>query len=226
MHESDPSCYLIEVGDIRPETQHSVVKQYWEPLESMLNWAKGFLCQPHDRLGRSGVVCPFVGPSLEENLFWMTVYRGTDSLEAYDEVLTRYRLWFPNLEPRQGERAAYKVILVLFPQLSAEEAPGSLEAIYRLTKSKFNSAKLASAACYPTCDKPGLRRLDFQPFRSPVPFLAFRNMVMCDIFALRDRAEFLIYLSEFQAELPLRYQPLVQELANKFEVPLPISEPG
>ena len=187
--------------------------------EAMVEWAETFLCRPHERLGRSGVVCPFVGPSLTEGLFWMTVAPGPVSFEAGDELLAKHRRWFPRLAPREGERAAYKVILVLFPDVAAEAAPAAMEDLYRLTKPKFTAEKLASATCYPTSSKPGLRRSDFHPFSSPVPFLAFRNMVTCDIHALRDRAEFLVYLDEFRHELPPRYAPLLLELAEKFDVP-------
>jgi hypothetical protein len=218
-HDSDPACQLIEVGDLRPDSPHEAVRRHRPALEAMVEWVRTFLGQPHERLGRSGVVCPFVGPSLTEGLFWMTVYPGPDRLETRDEFLAKHRRWFPGLEPQRGERAAYKVIVVLFPDLPAEEAPGVIEEMYRLTKPAFNAEKLASAACYPTSSKPGLRRPDFRPFSSPVPFLAFRNMVMCDIHALRDRAEFLVYLAEFRHELPPRYQPLLRELAERFDVP-------
>ena len=218
-HDSDPICQLIEVADIRPDSPHETVRRHRQPLEAMVEWARTFLTQPHDRLGRSGVVCPFVGPSLAENVFWMTVYRGPRDPRAYDEFLTKHRRWFPDLEPKRGERAAYKVILVLFPDLPTEDAEARLEELHRLTKPVFNAETLASVVCYPACARPGLRRADFPAFDSPVPFLAFRNMVLCDIHALRDRAEFLVYLAEFRDQMPARYRPLLRELADRFEVP-------
>lgn len=219
LHDSDPVCRLIEVADVRRDSPDATVRRYRRPLEAMVGWAREFLCEPHERLGRSGVVCPFVGPSLAENLFWMTVYQGRSELDAYDEFLAKHRRWFPDLVPHRGERAAYKVILVLFPDLPAEDAADRMEALYRLTKPRLNAETLASVACYPGCGKPGLRRADFPAFASPVPFLAFRNMVLCDIHALRDRAELLVYLELFRNEMPARYRPLLRDLAERFDVP-------
>lgn len=220
LHDSDPDCYLIQPRDIGPDSPHPVVQKYLEALETMLAWARAFLCQPHDRLGRDGAVCPFVGSALEQSLFWMTVYQGPPAMASYEVFLAKYRRWFPALEPTGGEAAAYKVVLALFPDLDPGEAPGTMETIYQATKPAFTSARLALASCYPACAKPGFRRDDFRPFDSPVPFLGFRNLVACDIFAMREREEFVVYLSEFERDLPRRYRPLLEQLAQKFSVPL------
>ena len=81
-HDSDPLCELIEVSEIRPDSPSEAVGRHCPPLGAMLRWTREFLTQPHERLGRCGVVCPFVGPSLAENLFWMTVYEGPHRTQA------------------------------------------------------------------------------------------------------------------------------------------------
>jgi hypothetical protein len=76
----------------------------------MFRWAREFLTQPHGRLGRSRVVCLFVGSSLAENLFRLTVYKGRHDLPSYCDFLNKHLRWFRELEPRRGERAAYILV--------------------------------------------------------------------------------------------------------------------
>ena len=42
----------------------------------------------------------------------MTVYEGPHELPSYGDFLDRHCRWFRELEPRRGERTAYKAILV------------------------------------------------------------------------------------------------------------------
>ena len=218
VHDSDPNRYLIEVEDLSGDAE--VVVRYRQALKANLEWAESFLMQPHQDLGREGAVCPFVGPAIEKNLFWMTVYEGEAKDAAYDSAVAGYRDWFQELEPRSVAEASYKVLFILFPTLPGADAPDALEAAVTRSKEDMDARQMASLACYPTCDATGLRRADFRPFQAPSPFIAMRNMVGCDIFAMRNRTDFEIYLRIFGADLPANYRPMAEELAQRWGVDL------
>jgi hypothetical protein len=150
-------------------------------LTQTLDWARNFLTKPHPELGRAGLVCPFVPRSLKLNAIQFKVIR-TQNLkqQQIEEIVTSYRDIFLNLEPREGEAALNKAILLIFPDL-IEDNCKLVDKIQQKLKPVFVEAGLMLGEFHKYNDSPGLHNQNFRPLRSPIPILAIRFMVEADL---------------------------------------------
>jgi hypothetical protein len=175
-----PGRYLISSEELRTESAQGCPRGQ-AAFKQIRNWVAEFLCRPHADLGRSGPVCPFTAPSMRKQLFWMTAYRGTEiSIEEATEVLLNYRDWFMELPPKTQPEANLKTILILFPEMSAEQAPGVVDVIQRELKPLFVEEGLMLGQFHQNCPEGGLWNPDFRPLQAPLPLLAIRHMVASD----------------------------------------------
>ena len=149
------------------------------PLGTTIDWMRQFLARPHPELGRSGPVCPFVPGALDQNTIWLTAVNVRSKNEIV-EVVGQYRDHFLELEPKSGDLALDKAILIVFPNLTHDDAPMVDEAQAEL-KPRFVDAGLMIGEFHERNESPGLRNEDFRPLRSPVPMLAIRHMVESDL---------------------------------------------
>jgi hypothetical protein len=151
------------------------------PLSVTIDWIRKFLARPHPNLGRSGPVCPFVPGAITQNTIWLTsVSHGCGDREAIKELVTRYRELFLELEPKSGDLSMMKAILIVFPNVSTENA-GIIDEIQFELKPKFVEDGLMIGEFHELNQGQGLRNPDFRPLRSPIPLLAIRFMVESDI---------------------------------------------
>lgn len=153
-----------------------------QALTATERWVRAFLAQPHPNLGRSGAVCPFVPRALSRDTIWLTVIRTaqTDSDEV-ERVVARFRDIFHLLEPRFGDAALDKAILVILPDVRAEDAAALIDGTQRKLKPAFVERGLMIGEFHPLNDTPGLHNPAFYPLRSPLPMLAIRSMVDSDL---------------------------------------------
>ncbi len=212
---NDPAEYLIEITDLHLalERRPAPVRENWAALSQVAAWAETFLCRPHPQLGRAGDVCPYTKSALRHNLFWLTICQGTQFApeEAYTQVMS-YRDWFLELEPRQGKEAQFKTILMLFPNMQAEDAPGIIDSVQRKLKPGFVDKGLMIGQFHPHCPEPGLWNQDFRPLQAPMPLLAMRHMVSTDFPFLRKEEQFIsAYIRVFGATIPLSMQETIKE---------------
>ena len=180
-----PGCFLLQAEDLR-NGGNEVDGVSGKALAQIRDWVMRFLCRPHAQLGREGAVCPFTAPSMRKKLFWMTAYRGERiPLAEAQEVLMRYRDWFLELEPKAQPDANLKTILILFPDMTTEQAPDVVDRLQHELKPDFVERGLMIGQFHPECPEGGLWNPDFRPLQSPVPLLAIRNMVASDKAFLR-----------------------------------------
>ncbi|MBW4469550.1 MAG: hypothetical protein KME45_04000 [Stenomitos rutilans HA7619-LM2] len=164
----------------------------------MTEWVKNFLGRPHPDLGRSGPVCPFVPRALQLDTIRLAVIRtqamGQSQIE---EIVRRYRDQFLELEPQSGEMAFYKAIMLVFPDVSPEQAPELIDAVQQKLKPFFVEQGLMIGEFHQQNETPGLHNPHFRPLRSPIPMLAIRFMAESDL-------PFLERMSD-QPQLRVRY---------------------
>ncbi len=207
-------CYLIRPADLDLELdmQPTIVKENMDVLRQVVMWVEGFLCNPHQQLGRAGAVCPYTETSMKKDQFWLTIWRGdASSVEGISHGVIRYRDWFLEIEPRFGKEAQFKTILMLFPDLRPEDAPTIIDVVQQKLKPEFVSKGLMIGQFHPHCPEPGLWNQDFRPLQSPVPLLAMRHMVLSDFPFLRMKEKFLSsYIEVFSNAIP----PRIQEKTN------------
>jgi hypothetical protein len=218
----DPSCFLVELSDLEAEPPAAPIAGTIEPLRRIAGWARSYLCQPHAELGRAGPVCPYTPSSLQSGLFFLTFRRGRD-LRAEDVVasLRTYRDWFLDLAPRDGSQALLKTILMLFPDLAAEDLPGLIEGTQSVLRPDYVARGLMIGEFHPgPPQKAGLWNPNFRPLYSPVPMLVIRHMVPTDFVFLReDPALVRSYLERYGREVPPRLAVQVRATARQYGLP-------
>ena len=151
-------------------------------LIETVEWVKNFLAKPHPALGRTGPVCPFVPRSLQLNTIQLKVIHAKKlEQEQIEEVVSSYRDIFLEIEPREGEVALNKALLLIFPDIQLEDTFKLIDEVQQKLKPFFVEAGLMLGEFHKRNESPGLRNPDFRPLRSPIPMLAIRFMVESDL---------------------------------------------
>jgi Cys-tRNA(Pro) deacylase len=222
-----PGRFLIEVSDLAAEPPPEAIRGDLELLRRIVGWAERYLCQPHPQLGRSGPVCPYVQASMRRCAFLLAVCpsAGLDA-GGLERTLLDYRDWFLRIEPREGNGAAFKTILILFPDLDRADVPRLIDRTQDRLKGEYVARGLMIGEFHDgPPDKAGLWNEDFRPLASPIPMLVIRHMVATDFpFLKRDRSFVLSYLSQFRGQIPPHLREEVIRVAFGFGIPLPTAE--
>lgn len=150
--------------------------------EKIQNWIKEFLGNPHPKLGRAGIVCPFVPRALRMNTIKSVVIH-TEGMEETQiaDLVKSYRTQFLAMEPQQGDLAIYKAILLIFPDISGLEQTALVDRVQQQLKPFFVEEGLMLGEFHEHNESPGLHNPDFRPLRSPIPMLAIRFMTEPDL---------------------------------------------
>ncbi|MBE9179856.1 hypothetical protein IQ268_14895 [Oculatella sp. LEGE 06141] len=151
-------------------------------FNEITDWVKNFLAKPHPELGRSGPVCPFVPRALQLNTIRLEVIRAKDlEQQQIEEIVKRYRDVFIELEPKQGDLAFYKAIMLVFPDIPAEDAFKLIDGVQQKLKPFFVESGLMLGEFHERNEGEGLHNPNFRPLRSPIPMLAIRFMAESDL---------------------------------------------
>jgi hypothetical protein len=153
-----------------------------DALHAVADWIKTFVVRPHEDLGRAGPVCPFVPGALERKILWLAPERIAD-LDMPDviELMNGYQSLFLDAQPADGDDASYKVIVVVFSDLSADRAQGVFdEVLQRLAVPSYVEDGIVFGPFYEGHEGTALYNSNFRPFGSPVPFLFVRQGVVSD----------------------------------------------
>jgi hypothetical protein len=210
-HPTDPGLFLVEPPDLVLDgwcgaRDRQAVLFYC----AVLGWLENFLCKPHPELGRGGPVCPFVRPSLDKDLLWLTSWPGRPAgAEEVAEVVIKYCDWFLQLEPREGEDSIDKAILVLFPALLDDAKFPLLDEAQALARPRFLERGTMLGQFHPRSNKQGLRSTEFRP-SCPVPLLAIRFMTRYDLPFLVDN-DLNFYLKNFGNNVPGRLKEMLRQ---------------
>lgn len=151
-------------------------------LVETMEWVNQFLAKPHPDLGRTGPVCPFLPRALQQNTIRLAVIRSKDmDASQIEDLVMRYRDSFLEMEPQQGNLAFYKSLMLVFPDVSDEEAFTVVDGIQQRLKPFFVKEGLMIGEFHKGNQSPGLHNPDFRPLRSPIPMLAIRFMAESDL---------------------------------------------
>ena len=208
-----PELYLLTASDVTWDVLPEPARPHRARLAEVVRWAHEHLVAEHPGLGRSGPVCPYVQPSLDRDLLWLTVHPGADPPTAELAVAAaRYGRWFGELPPRSGRSAQFKALLIVLPELPPERGPDVIDVVQRALKPSFVADGLMIGQFYPGCSRPGLWNPDFRPLSSTVPMLTLRHMVAADAgFLGDDDAHLTAYLARFGDMVPSRLRGTVRE---------------
>jgi hypothetical protein len=99
-------------------------------LHAVADWIKTYVVKPHKDLGRAGPVCPFVPEALERKILWLAPERIADrDVPEVVELMSGYKRQLLDTRPTDGDDAGYKVIVVVFTDLSADRAQGVFDEV-------------------------------------------------------------------------------------------------
>lgn len=166
------------------------------------SWLRNFLAQVHPDLGRNGTVCPYMPKALSLNSIKLKVIhsQNLDHQELSQIVLT-YLNTFLELESTATEDAIYKSIILIFPDITHEDAPSTIDVVQKQLKPLFVASGLMLGEFHNYNQTPGLHNTDFRPLHSPIPMLAIRFMVESDLPFLQNAEDPLYQTQYLQAYL-------------------------
>jgi hypothetical protein len=153
-----------------------------DALQTVADWIKTYVAKPHEDLGRAGPVCPFVPGALERKTLWLAPEQITDrDAPAVVELMSGYQRLFLDAQPTDGDDAKYKVIVVVFTDLSADRAQGVFDDVLeQLAVPSYAEDGIGFGPFYQGHEGTAIYNSSFRPFRSPVPFLFVRHGVVSD----------------------------------------------
>jgi hypothetical protein len=153
-----------------------------DALRAVADWIKTFVVRPHKDLGRAGPVCPFVPEALERKTLWLAPEQIADrGVPAVVELINGYKSLFLDTQPIDGDDAIYKVIVVVFTDLSADRAQDVFDGVLEhLAVPSYVEHGIVFGPFYEGNEGTAIYNASFRPFQSPVPFLFVRHGVISD----------------------------------------------
>ena len=178
-----PTTDLVLLEDLEDVGRTSELAQSdLDALHAVADWISTFVARPHEDLGRAGPVCPFVPGALERKTLWLAPEQIADrGVPHVVELINGYKSLFLDAETTDGDDADYKVIVVVFTDLSADRAQGVFDAILQqLAVPSYVEDGIVFGPFYDGNDATAIYNASFRPFQSPVPFLFVRQGVISD----------------------------------------------
>jgi hypothetical protein len=153
-----------------------------DALHAVADWIKTYVVKPHKDLGRAGPVCPFVPVALERKTLWLAPEQiAVRDVPDVVELINGYQRLFLDAQPTDGDDATYKVIVVVFTDLSADRAHGVFDdVLQQLAVPSYVEDGIVFGPFYEGHEGTAIYNSSFRPFRSPVPFLFVRHGVISD----------------------------------------------
>ena len=164
-----------------------------DALQAVADWIKAFVAKPHKDLGRAGPVCPFVPGSLERKTLWLAAERIADrDVPAVVELINGYERLFLDTQPTDGDDADYKVIVVVFTDLSGDRAQGVFDDVLeQVGVRSYAENGIVFGPFFKGNQGTALYNSSFRPFSSPASFLFVRRGVVSDWKFFLDDEEWL-----------------------------------
>jgi hypothetical protein len=166
-----------------------------DALHAVAEWIQTFVARPHEDLGRAGPVCPFVPGALERKTLWLAPEQIADrSVPQLVELMNGYKNLFLSAQPTGVDGADYKVIVVVFTELSTDRAQGVFDDVLEhLAVPSYVEDGIVFGPFYEGNAETAIYNADFRPFQSPVPLLFVRQGVISDWKFFLDNQDWLNY---------------------------------
>jgi hypothetical protein len=166
-------------------------------MSTFVDYARTFLAKPLEGIGRDGPVCPFMPKSLALDSVYVCPMTE-NSVEDVRRAVLRAKKVFLGLHPQTGPRKFYKALILMFPEMSHEDAPHIIDIVQNALKTLFVEEGLMLGEFHMHTNTSGLRSTSFRPLRAPFPCLAIRQMVPSDLAFL---AHDLDHIRSFERQL-------------------------
>jgi hypothetical protein len=110
-------------------------------LVRIVDWSRNFLGKPSGLVGRSGTVCPFVPEAMMRGSLKFAVValrkRGDEAVVEIEEMIDACRKHFLACEQMVGKLDIFGAMIVIFPDVTEEEATMVIDPLQRRLKLNF-----------------------------------------------------------------------------------------
>ena len=193
---STPTTDLFLLEDLDDvERTSKLARSDRDALHAVASWVKDFVIRPHVDLGRAGPVCPFVPRSLELETLWLAPEQVADrNVGQVVELVNDYKSRLLAAEPLSGDEADYRVVVIVFTDVSADRARGLFDdVLQQLAVPSYVEDGIVFGPFYEGHAGTAIYNASFHPFRSPVPFLFVRRGVVSDWKFFLDKQDWFDY---------------------------------
>ena len=192
MRTQTPNLFLLEALEDVVKTGE-LAESDLDALQAVAGWIKASVAAPHNDLGRAGPVCPFVPGALERKTLWLAPERvGDRDVPAVVDLMEGYRRSLVDAPAADGDGADYKVIVVVFVDLPADQAGDVFEGVTdRLALPAYAEDGVLFGPFFEGNEGTAIYNSNFRPFQSPVPFMFVRHGVISDWKFFLDDEEWL-----------------------------------
>jgi hypothetical protein len=175
------NLFLLEDLDHVSRTK-KLAESDLDALHAVADWIKTYVVKPHKDLGRAGPVCPFVPGALDRKTLWLAPEQIADrDVPAVVQLMNGYKSLFLDAQPTDGDDTIYKVIVVVFTDLSADRAKDLFgDVLQHLAVPSYVEDGILFGPFYEGNEGTAIYNSGFRPFQSPVPFLFVRHGVISD----------------------------------------------
>lgn len=158
-------------------------------LKAAMGWIYNFIMQPHPNLGRNGAVCPYVKSSIDASIFYLCIppMSGLFAYEDVYEVLLRLSDVFDHMAPKDGQNAALRALLVLFP--NATEDMLSHPQKSKMLKTEMMRRGVTLGQFFPTGHADSLLKAKFFPVQPPLCLYTMRPFIEGDWMFIQGERE-------------------------------------
>jgi hypothetical protein len=120
--------------------------------------------------------------ALERKTLWLVSEHIADrSVPDVVQLINRYKTQFLHTQPTVGDGASYKVIVVIFTDLSADRAKGLFgDVLKEVAVPSYVEDGILFGPFYEGNEGTAIYNSGFRPFQSPAPFLFVRHGVISD----------------------------------------------
>ena len=163
-------------------------------LHSVSDWIRTFVARPNKDLGRAGPVCLFVPGACERRTLWLAPERiANRSISDVVELVNGYKRLLLRAQPVEGDGTSYKAMVVVFTDLSADRAKEYMDdaQVQDLKRLSYAEDGVVMGEFHQKNEGSAIRNRNFQPFKSPVPFLLMRHAVVSDWVFFLDNEQWL-----------------------------------
>jgi hypothetical protein len=186
------NLFLLEDLDDAGKTRHLADTQL-SALHAVADWVKTFVARPNQDIGRAGPVCPFVPEAWRRKTLWLAPeHVANHGVPDVVHLLSDYKSLL-QAQPVQGDDRTYTAIVVVFADLSADQARSYLDdvQVQNLKKPSYAEDGVVLGEFHEGNDASAIYNPGFQPFKSPVPFFLVRHAVVSDWKFFLDNEEWL-----------------------------------
>lgn len=164
-----------------------------------LEWIREFISKPDKNLGRTGDICPFTTPAMQQNLLKFVSIKTIEAsaLEAAEQTKLLVNLFF---ELFQGaEKRSRAALLAFFPDIPRTEAAGFIDGGHRIMRLEFVKNGLMLGEFHAKSEVGSVRNERFKVMQCPVPMFVVRALSAHDIkfldrpiYPIAERHEYLV----------------------------------